>query len=72
MTTQVQLAEDEALVLFELLSSGKLAAGLDAAEQHALSVVFARLEEQLVAPFESSYIDQLTTAKQSLVARYGE
>ncbi len=72
MITQVQLAEDEALVLFELLSSGKFASALDAAEQHALSAVLARLEEQLVVPFGSNYMDQLITARQSLVARYGE
>ena len=72
MATQVQLEDDEALVLFELLSSGKLAASTDTAEAHALVVVLAALEKQLVAPFASNYTDQLAAAKSSLVARYGE
>ena len=72
MTTQVQLEDDEALVLFELLSSGKLASSTDKAETHALSVVLALLEKQLVSPFASNYTEQLAAAKSSLVARYGE
>ena len=72
MATQVQLSDDEALVLFELLSSGKLAQATDTAEAHALGVVLATLEKQLVAPFASDYSDRLAAAKSSLVAYYGE
>lgn len=72
MTTHIQLADDEALVLFELLSSGKLAPFTDPAEAHALEVVLARLEEKLVAPFDSDYARQLAAAKQALVVRYGQ
>lgn len=72
MATQVQLSDDESLVLFELLSSGKLAQATDTAEAHALGVVLASLEKQLVAPFSSSYAEQLAVARSSLVARYGE
>ena len=71
MATQVQLSDDEALVLFELLSSGKLASVTDTAEGHALSVVLASLEKQLITPFASDYGDQLAAAKSSLVDRYG-
>ena len=72
MTNQVQLEDDAALVLFELLFSGKLASITDAAEAHALGIVLAALEKQLVAPFASSYTELLATARSSLVARYGE
>jgi hypothetical protein len=71
MNTQVQLTDDEALELFELLASGKLGACMDATEAHALGVVLARLEEQLTAPFASDYAEQLAAARSSLVARYG-
>ena len=72
MATQVQLSDDEALVLFELLSSGKLAQATDKAEAHALGVVLASLETQLIVPFSSSYSEQLAAARSSLVARYGK
>jgi len=71
MATQVQLSDDEALVLFELISSGKLAQFTDTAETHALGVVLASLEKQLVAPFASDYTQQLAAARASLVGRYG-
>ena len=71
MATQVQLSDDEALVLFELLSSGKLAAATDTAEAHALGAVLASLEKQLTSPFASDYTDQLAAARSALVARYG-
>ena len=71
MAAQVQLSDDEALVLFELLSSGKLALDTDTAEAHALGVILASLEKQLVAPLASDYAKQLATARSSLAARYG-
>ena len=70
MATQVQLSDDEALVLFELLSSGKLASVTDTAEEHALSTVLASLEKQLITPFAPDYERQLAAAKSSLVDRY--
>ncbi|MBN8802590.1 MAG: hypothetical protein J0H05_13125 [Stenotrophomonas acidaminiphila] len=72
MATQVQLPDDEALVLFELLTSGKLTAIVDTAEAHALGVILASLEKQLIAPFASDYLTQLAAARSSLVARYGK
>ena len=71
MATQVQLTDDEALVLFELLSSGKLTAATDTAEAHALGIVLASLERQLTSPFISNYADKLAAARSALVARYG-
>jgi hypothetical protein len=72
MASHVQLSDDEALVLFELLSSGKLSQVTDTAETHALGVVLASLEKQLVAPFASDYAQQLAAARSSLVRRYGK
>ena len=71
MVAYVRLSDDEALVLFELLSSDKLASATDAAEAHVLEAVLASLEKQLVAPFAPDYIDQLTAARSALVARHG-
>jgi len=71
MATQVQLSDDEALVLFELLSSGKLGPVTDTAEKHALGAVLASLEKQLITPFASDYGDRLVAARSSLVDRYG-
>lgn len=72
MAAQFQLTDDEALVLFDLLSSGKLAPIADTAEILALAVIQAQLEKQLVAPFAPNYTEQITIAKSSLVACYGE
>ena len=71
MKTQVHREEDDALVLFELLSSGKLTGTLDAAEAHALDALLAQLEKQLVAPFASDYAERLVAARSSLVVRHG-
>lgn len=72
MATQVQLSDNEALVLFELLSSGKLESVTDTAEGHALGMVLASLEKQLITPFAPDYREQLAAAKSSLVDRYGD
>jgi hypothetical protein len=72
MASHVQLSDDEALVLFELLSSGKLSQVTDTAETPALGVVLASLQKQLVAPFASDYAQQLAAARSSLVRRYGK
>lgn len=72
MIIQIELSDEEALVLFELLSSDKLAQDTDTAEAHALGIVLAGLEKQLVVPFASDYLEQLAAAKSSLVAKYGD
>lgn len=71
MAAQIQLSDDVALVLFELLSSGKLKQIVDAAEAHALDVVLASLERQLIAPFSFDYTKQLEAARSSLLDRSG-
>lgn len=71
MSVQIELADDEALVLFELLASGKLADGVEAPERNALWALEALLEKQLTAPFSESYANLLEQARASLVVRYG-
>jgi len=71
MSTKVELAEDVALVLFELLSSGKLTGSVETAERNALWALEAALQKQLVAPFAADYAQQVSAAKQSLLTRYG-
>jgi hypothetical protein len=71
MSTSIELADDEALVLFELLASGKLTEHVDISERNALWAGEALLQKQLVAPFASDYAEQLQLAKASLVTRYG-
>lgn len=72
MGAQLELTDEEALVLFELLSSGKLTSVADKAENHALDVVLAHLEKQLATPFALDYKEQLAMAKASLITCYGE
>jgi hypothetical protein len=71
MPIQIQLEGDEALVLFELLASGRLGDSVDDAEGHALGCLLAKLEEQLVEPFAENYVNLLAAAKDSLVHRFG-
>jgi hypothetical protein len=71
VSLQIELAEDEALVLFELLASGKLSDSVDAPERNALWVLEAILEKQLVAPFSENYTNRLEQARSALVTRYG-
>jgi len=71
MTVQIELADDEALVLFELLTSGTLEDQIEAPERNALWALQALLEKQLVAPFSDKYSTLLEQARSSLVARYG-
>jgi len=71
MSVTLQLEDDEALVLFELLASKKLLGSVEAPERNVLWCVEALLEKQLVAPFQSDYSEQLVAARRSLVERYG-
>lgn len=72
MPTQVALEDDEALVLFELLASGRLAESIDIPERNALWALETALQRQLAAPFSSDYAAQLELARTSLVARLGD
>lgn len=71
MGIQIELADDEALVLFGLLSSGKLDNDAEAPERNALWVLESLLEKQLVASFSKNYSELLEQARSSLLARYG-
>ena len=71
-TVDVQLSEDEALVLFELLSrfesEGRLSAEVEA-EELALSRVLAQLEKHLAAPFQCNYRELLDLARNRIEGR---
>ena len=71
MGIQIELADDEALVLFELLATGKFSDSVEPPERNALWALEALLEKQLVAPFSADYASLLEQARSSLVARYG-
>lgn len=66
---KVELTEDEALVLFELLADygtsddGRQLVVRHAAERNVLWAVHAALEKGLVAPFQGDYADQLSAAR---------
>ena len=71
MGIQIELADDEALVLFELLATGKLCDSVDAPGRNALWALEAILQKQLVAPFSENYSSLLEQARSSLVVRHG-
>lgn len=71
---KVELTDDEALVLFELLheygekDDGRMVTVGHAAERNALWALSGALERELVAPFKENYADLLAGAE----ARRGE
>ena len=74
MSTTITLEDDEALVLFEMLASGRIEKdlpGLEAPERNALWALSALLEGALVQPFSADYPQLLQDARASLVERYG-
>lgn len=72
MPIAIDLEEEEALVLFELLASRRLEDLVDVPERYALWALEGYLEKKLVAPFRSDYSNLLEAARQSLVERYGD
>jgi len=71
---QVELAHDEAVVLFELLADFQYQATLSipsTAERLALLRLGGALESVLVDPFRSDYLDILSTARRNLSEQYG-
>jgi hypothetical protein len=72
MSVTINLEEDEALVIFELIASGVFKDAVDAPERNALEALEALLEKELVAPFSPDYKKLLQSARKSLVERYGE
>lgn len=73
----IELTEDEALVLFEMLArsesgSGKRELRLEhVAERNALWALHAQLERALVAPFQRNYDDLLAGARTRVEAAGG-
>ena len=70
MAVTLTLEDDEALVLFEVLASGRIAPPGEA-ERVALSLLESRLQRELVAPFSPDYSRILAAARASIIARYG-
>lgn len=72
---QIELDDDAALVLFEMLTSRseEAVAGpkLDPAERNALACLEGALERTLVAPLSPDYGVILGRARESLVQRFG-
>jgi hypothetical protein len=74
---KVDLSDDEALVLFELLyeygsnEEGRELKVKHAAERNALWALSAQLEKNLVAPFEQNYVEELLKARVRLEQKGG-
>jgi hypothetical protein len=72
----IELSEDQALVLFELLSrygegdARRLVIG-EAAERNVLWALTAALERQLVPPFQTNYEELLSAARARVEAQHG-
>jgi hypothetical protein len=71
MAVNITLEDDEALVLFEVLSSGRLEPP-GQAERKALWRLECLLQKELVAPYSVDWSQILDAARASLIARYGE
>ncbi len=73
----IELTDDEALVLFELLAeygesdAGRVLGVRYAAERNALWALSAHLEKVLVAPLQPDYVGRLKAARQRLEASGG-
>jgi UDP-N-acetylglucosamine transferase subunit ALG13 len=65
----IELSDDQALVLFELLSrygengNDRQLAVREAAERNVLWAISGILEKQLVAPLQKEYVDLLSAAR---------
>ena len=74
---QIELTDDEALVLFELLFSygdsddARQLAVRHVAERNALWALSAQLEKKLVAPFRKDYQELLSAARARVEERGG-
>jgi hypothetical protein len=71
MAVQISLENDEAIVLFELLASGRFSEAVETPERNALWALESLLQKQLVEPLSSDYSALLARARASLVDRYG-
>jgi hypothetical protein len=72
MAVHVHLDDDAALVLFDLLASGRLdPGGLSLPERKALTLLLGALETQLAKPLTENYQQHLAVAGLALISRYG-
>ncbi len=72
MAVPIQLDDDAALVLFDLLASGRLdLAGLSLPERRALTLLLGALETQLAGPLTENYQQHLAVAGLAQIGRYG-
>jgi len=70
--TSLSLDHDVALVLFDLLASGRLdLEGLSLPERKALTLLLGALETQLAGPLTQNYKQHLAIASLALISRYG-
>lgn len=73
----IELTEEEALVLFDLLAEygtkndGRNLEVRHAAERNALWALEAQLEKQLVAPFRPEYAEAVSRARATVEERGG-
>jgi hypothetical protein len=70
--TNLSLDHDVALVLFDLLASGRLdLEGLSLPERKALTLLLGALETQLATPLTENYRQHLAIASLAIISRYG-
>jgi len=68
----VSLDHDAALVLFDLLASGRIDVGaLSLPERKALSLLLGALETQLAGPLTQNYQQHVAVAGLALIGLYG-
>ena len=72
MAVSIQLDDDAALVLFDLLAAGRIGLeGLSLPECKAVSLLLGALETQLAGPLTQNYQQHLAVAGLALISRYG-
>jgi hypothetical protein len=72
MAVSIQLDDEAALVLFDVLASGRLELGrLSLPERKAVSLLLGGLETQLAGPLTQNYQQHLAVAGLALIGRYG-
>jgi hypothetical protein len=72
MAVPIHLDDDAALVLFDLLASGRLELdGLSLPERKAVSLLLGALETQLAGPLTENYQQHVAVASLALIGRYG-
>jgi hypothetical protein len=71
MTVTINLDDELAIVLFELLQSKKLLSVVDIPERNALWALDCLLESQMVTPFKPDYRELLEAARKAMIDRGG-